>query len=196
MSKIPLDYYFENDTLWLAADLIGKYICCNLDEHGPTAGIIMETEAYMGATDRASHAYGNRHTSRTSTMFQQGGIAYIYLCYGIHHLFNVVTARKGIPHAVLIRGVVPVTGKESMKMRTGKKPPEVLDGPGKFTRAMGIKTLHNGFSLDGDQIWLEDRGLFVDKEEIQTSARIGVDYAGEDARLPWRFFVEPKVLKI
>lgn len=196
MNKIPRDYYIENDTLWLARDLIGKYLWCNLDDYGPTAGIIIETEAYMGTTDRASHAFGNRHTPRTSTMYQKGGVAYIYLCYGIHHLFNVVTAPEGIPHAVLIRGVVPVDGKKMMKMRTGKYPAHVLDGPGKFTKAMGIKTLYNGWPLDGDKIWLEDKGISVARERIQSSARIGVDYAGEDARLPWRFFVEPDVLKM
>ena len=196
MNKLPRDYYIENDTLWLARDMIGKYLWCNLDDYGPVAGIIIETEAYMGAKDRASHAFGNRLTPRTSTMYRKGGIAYIYLCYGIHHLFNVVTAPEGIPHAVLVRGVVPVNGKEKMKMRTGKYPADVLDGPGKFTKAMGIKTLHNGLSLDGNKLWIEDRGILVDKENIQTSARIGVDYAGEDAMLPWRFFVEPDVLKI
>ncbi|MFW5706312.1 MAG: DNA-3-methyladenine glycosylase [Bacteroidota bacterium] len=190
MTIISRDYFIRNDTLWMARDLIGKYLCTRLNGNTVTAGIITETEAYLGSVDRASHAYGNRRTARTNTMFMAGGIAYVYLCYGIHHLFNIVTNTENIPHAILIRGIFPVDGLEIMEQRIQKKLPLHLNGPGKLTLALGIKTLHDATSLEGGTIWLEDRSLLIDPKLVKTTPRIGVDYAGEDASLPWRFVLD------
>ncbi len=189
MSKLPLSYYRNTDTLYLAKDLLGKFLFTQNDTHNLCGGIITETEAYLGATDRASHAWGNRKTQRTQTMFLPGGVAYIYLCYGIHHLFNIVTHRENFPHAILIRGVFSVTGKEVMEKRTGKKVPTHLDGPGKLTKALGIRTGYDGELLTGNNIWLEDKNLKIPDSKIQAGPRVGVDYAGEDAKLPYRFFI-------
>jgi DNA-3-methyladenine glycosylase len=149
-----------------------------------TAGVITETEAYLGIDDRACHAYGGRRTARTEIMYQAGGVAYIYLCYGIHHLFNVVTAEEGTPHAVLIRGLRPLHGIDLMKTRRRAKEP-LCSGPGTVTQALGITTLHNGIPLLGNLLWIEDPGMVFD--QIATTPRIGVDYAKEDAFLPYRF---------
>jgi DNA-3-methyladenine glycosylase len=186
---IPREYFIENDTLWLARDLLGKILYCNSGLYGISAGIITETEAYMGATDQASHAYGNRRTKRTEIMFQNGGVSYVYLCYGIHHLFNIVTNQKDVPHAILVRAIKPVAGIENISKRLNKTLPLRLDGPGKLTKALGINLLFNGIPLDGKTIWLEDRKIHIPALMINTGPRIGVDYAGDDAKLPLRFWV-------
>lgn len=190
MSKIPLSYYRNTDTLEQAKDLLGKFIFTQTGKKNLCGGIITETEAYLGQGDRASHAWGNRKTQRTQTMFLPGGIAYIYLCYGIHHLFNIVTNIEDVPHAILIRGVFPVLGKRIMEERTGKKIPIHLDGPGKLTKALGIHTVYNGESLIDDKIWLEDKTLIIADSHIMAGPRIGVDYAEEDAKLPYRFLLK------
>jgi len=190
MSKIPINYYRSPDTLKLARDLLGKFIFTQTRNKNICGGIITETEAYLGASDKASHAWGNRKTQRTQTMFLAGGAAYIYLCYGIHHLFNIVTNIKDVPHAILIRGVFPVLGKEIMEERTGKKIPIHLDGPGKLAKALGIHTDYNGESLIGNNIWLEDKTLNIADSHILAGPRIGVEYAAEDAKLPYRFLLK------
>lgn len=187
MGKIPLSFYQNTDTLELADILLGKYLFSRTDNGRICAGIISETEAYLGVDDRASHAWNNRKTKRTQTMFMQGGVAYVYLCYGIHHLFNIVTHKQGIPHAVLIRGVIPDIGKEIMQERNGKTLSFHLNGPGKLTKALGIHTGHDRTALDGDTIWLEDRNISIPRENIIIGPRIGIDYAGVDAALPYRF---------
>lgn len=192
MTRIQRDYYTKNDTLWLARDLLGKFLFCNTDTHGLCGGIITETEAYLGAEDKASHAWQNRRTNRTETMFSRGGVAYIYLCYGIHHLFNVVTGPEDLPHAVLIRGVLPVKGIENMEAGAKRKIPFLLDGPGKLTKAMGITTRLNGTPLEEKTIWIEDEAVQIPDHLIESSPRIGVDYAGDDAQLPYRFVLEDK----
>jgi DNA-3-methyladenine glycosylase len=189
--KIGKDYFIRNNTLWLARDLIGKYLLCNPHDEGICGGIITETEVYMGPEDRASHAWGNRRTRRTEVMFHEGGLSYVYLCYGIHHLFNIVTGEAEIPHAILIRAVKPAVGAEIMERRLNKRVPLLFNGPGVLTRAMGIKTTHSGLPLDGNQIWLENRGIEIPEDLVISGPRIGVDYAGEDALLPWRFFIKP-----
>jgi len=185
--KLERSFYTRQDVVQIARDLIGKYIFTNFDG-GITGGIIIETEAYEGVTDRASHAYGGRRTARTEVMFGHGGTAYVYLCYGIHSLFNIVTNTNDIPHAVLVRGIYPVEGLEIMKKRARK---EVLmpgsgSGPGKVSKLLGIHYSHSGIDLLGDKIWIEERGLML-MDEILTGPRIGVEYAGEDAHLPYRF---------
>jgi len=176
----------------IAKDLLGKFIITDLNGEGKTGGIIVETEAYAGITDRASHAYGNRRTKRTEIMFMEGGVAYVYLCYGIHSLFNIVTNKKDIPEAVLIRAIKPVEGIDVMLQRVNKK--KMQDkfgiGPGNVSKLLGIHFSQSGESLLRDKMWLEDRGLSVSPDEIITGARVGVEYAKEDATLPYRFQIK------
>ena len=188
--KLQRDFYQQEDVVSIARELLGKVIFSKID-NSVTAGMITETEAYAGAVDRASHAYGNRRTSRTETMFRAGGIAYVYLCYGVHHLFNFVTSKEGVPHAVLLRGIVPLAGIDTMEKRTGKRyrPRNFTDGPGKLTRALGILTNDNGTDLTEERIWVEDLGVVIGNDQVDIGPRIGVDYAGEDAALPYRFLI-------
>lgn len=190
-SKIPHSYYLSNDVVGLAKDLLGKVLMTNIDGQ-LSGGMITETEAYAGIVDRASHAFGGRRTRRTETLYLKGGVSYVYLCYGIHHLFNIVTSTKDIPHAVLIRGIYPVEGFDIILSRRkhAQITSKISDGPGKASKALGIEITHNAFSLDGNTLWLEERGVHVDENDILTSKRIGVDYAGEDAKLPYRFNLE------
>lgn len=182
---IPLSFYQREDVVQIAQELLGKWLLTCIDGK-LTGGIITETEAYAGATDRACHAYDNRRTKRTEVMFHPGGIAYVYLCYGMHHLLNIVTNKEGTPHAVLIRAIKPMTGEDVMLERRGGKYPIAI-GPGLVCQAMGIDKSINGHSLLSNTIWLEDRGIKVNN--IISTPRIGVDYAGEDALLPWRFLI-------
>lgn len=156
-----------------------------------TAGIIVETEAYNGVLDKASHAYGGRRTARTETMYSKGGVAYVYLCYGLHNLFNIVTANQGEPQAVLIRAVEPLLGTDVMEYRRGMQAakPAITAGPGSCAKALGITRSADGTDLTGEQIWLEDHGIRYPGEMIAHAPRIGVGYAQEHAFLPWRFFV-------
>jgi DNA-3-methyladenine glycosylase len=194
MVKIKKSFYLREDVVAVAKDLLGKYIFTNLNNEGLTGGIIVETEAYAGITDRASHAYGGRRTDRTEIMFLEGGVAYIYLCYGIHSLFNIVTHKEGTPHAVLIRGIKPMAGLDIMLKRSGKIKPDKLFGigPGKVSKILGIHFVQTGESLSGNKIWLENRGIKVKASDIIAGPRIGVDYAGEDAKLPYRFQIKTK----
>lgn len=172
----------------LARQLIGKLLITNRDG-GRCSGRIIETEAYPGPTDKASHAYGGRRTARTEIMYAKGGVAYVYLCYGIHHLFNVVTSVEDVPHAILIRAIEPVDGKDIIMQRLGINQwnPYVGAGPGKVTKALGISVRDSGISLLSDQLYIADDGFVP--EEIIATPRIGIDYAGEDALLPFRFVV-------
>jgi len=191
MSRLQKEFFFRESVVEISRDLLGKYLCTKIGDC-ITSAVITETEAYAGISDKASHAYNNRRTGRTETMFAEGGISYVYLCYGIHHLFNIVTNRKEIPHAVLIRAVQPVEGIETILKRRKHKTmhSKIATGPGTVSQALGIKTSHNGIDLTGDSIWLEDRGMKIN--EIISGPRIGVDYAGEDALLPYRFRVSDK----
>ena len=183
-------FYDRTDVTVIARELLGKILVTRFNNE-VTSGRIVETEAYNGAVDRASHAYGNRRTSRTEVMFGKSGTAYVYLCYGIHHLFNVVTNQKEIPHAILIRAIEPLSGLEIMQDRTRKK---VLDntltrGPGNVSKALGIFTYHSGLDLLESEIKILDDGFSYMKKEIAVTTRIGVDYAGPDALLPYRYIV-------
>jgi DNA-3-methyladenine glycosylase len=157
-----------------------------------TSGIIVETEAYAGEFDKASHAFGNRRTARTETMFKEGGVAYVYLCYGIHHLFNVVTHMADVPHAVLIRAVEPLDGIEHMleRRRKGRLQPSLTAGPGAMSMALGIHTRHTGKSLQGPDIWIEDRSIKVTAKNMVIATRVGVAYAAEDALALYRFYIK------
>jgi len=195
--KLDKSFYIRDSVTQIARELLGKYLFTNFSGK-LTSGIITETEAYEGVTDKASHAYYNRRTNRTEVMFAEGGLAYVYLCYGIHHLFNIVTNSENVPHAVLIRALHPVKGIEMMGKRVGKKYPVkgFSDGPGKVSKLLGIQVKHTGYSLLGNKIWLEDKGVIVKEESIISGPRIGVDYAGEDAKLPYRFLFSPDTLPL
>ncbi len=182
-------FYTRNEVVRVAKDLLGKVLVTNVDGV-ISAGKIVETEAYS-YLERACHAYMNRNTNRTQVLFERGGTAYVYLCYGIHRLFNVVTNVAGIAEAVLIRGVEPLDNIEAMTRRRAlkKKNYSLTSGPGKLTQALGIKMEHNREWLLNKKVWIEDRGYVIAGDEIRESARIGVAYAKEDALLPWRFFL-------
>jgi DNA-3-methyladenine glycosylase len=192
--KLPESYYLGNDVVSISKDLLGKYLFTCID-NVITGGYIVETEAYNGAIDKASHAFGNRITPRTKTMFMQGGIAYVYLCYGIHEMFNIVTSSEGHPQAILIRAIQPTDGIEAMQVRRHMPvlKPNITAGPGSVAKALGISRNINAFSLQSDTIWLEDRGLTFSDEQINAGPRIGVAYAAEDALLPHRFYVKGNI---
>jgi DNA-3-methyladenine glycosylase len=189
--KLSTDFYLQEDVVSLARQLIGKVLFTNID-HQITAGIITETEAYAGVTDKASHAYGGKRTKRTETMFAEGGISYVYLCYGMYDLFNVVTNKADIPHAILVRSIIPYEGLKIMADRRGadKILPKHVDGPGKLTKALAISRELNGINLWSNTIWIEDKNIQIDEREIVTDTRIGIAYAQEDALLPYRFFLK------
>lgn len=189
--KLQHDYYLNQDVLFLAKDLLGKVLFTQVDEK-ITAGIIVETEAYFGIQDKASHAYGGRRTNRTETLYSQGGVSYVYLCYGIHYLFNVVSGAANEPHAILIRAVEPLIGKDIIENRRNMPAakPAISSGPGSAAKALGIDRTLNGIDLTGDEIWIEDHGIRYNPDAIAAVPRVGVAYAQEDALLPWRFFVE------
>ncbi len=187
---LPPAFYRRADVVRIARELLGKFIVTGRSGR-VTAGMIVETEAYVGPTDRACHAYGGRRTARNEAMYAAGGVAYVYLCYGLHALLNVVTHRAGEPYAVLIRAIEPVEGLALMRLRRGPRVPErrLTAGPGSLTRALGIDLRHNGVSLAGPAVRFEDRGVRVSPSGIAARPRIGVEYAGADARRLWRFYL-------
>lgn len=196
MKKLPLSFYQRKNVLQIAKELLGKLLVTNYDIE-ITSGRIVEVEAYNGIIDKASHAFGGRRTNRNEIMYADGGVAYVYLCYGIHHLFNIVTNSKEAPHAILIRAVEPVKGINKMKTRVDKIKPgkdgmdyTLTKGPGKLSKALGISTLDSGCSLRSKKIFIADDGFAFSKKEIIASPRIGVDYAGRDALLPYRFYIK------
>lgn len=188
---LPLEFYQSSDVVGISRHLLGKYLFTRIGGI-LTGGFIVEAEAYNGAIDRASHAYGNRLTTRTSPMFQHGGISYVYLCYGIHEMFNIVTSAEGEPHAVLVRAIEPVAGLDEMARRRGvpASSERLTSGPGSVARALGISRAINGVSLQGETLWLEDRGLVFPDAAVVAGPRVGVAYAGNDAHLPYRFYVK------
>ena len=196
MSKLGIDFYQREDVLAISRQLLGKVLCTNFNG-SRTTGIIVETEAYAGVSDRASHAYGGRRTNRTEVMYSPPGTAYVYLCYGMHHLFNVVTNLEGVPHALLIRAIEPIEGIEIMLQRRkmSKLLPKLTAGPGILSGALGICTDHSGMSLMGNKIWIEDNhpsdgSKRPDGYDIISSPRVGCQYAGKDAHNPWRFRIK------
>lgn len=189
--KLDPEYYLNEDVVGMAKDLLGKVLYTKIGDE-ITAGIIVETEAYFGIRDKASHAYGGRRTNRTETMYGAGGIAYVYLCYGMHHLFNVVTSTENDPHAVLIRGIEPLIGIEIIEERRNMPHTKgaISAGPGSAAKALGIDKAFNAKNLSGDDIWIEDHGIKYNENDIAATPRVGIAYAKEHALLPWRFFVK------
>lgn len=190
LKKLKPDFYLGQNVLQTARDLLGKILVTNIDGMHTSARIV-ETEAYIALTDKASHSYNGRRTNRNEHMYGKGGISYVYICYGMHHLFNVVTNVKDVPDAVLIRAAEPVSGIQAMLARTGKAVADytLTKGPGNMSRALGIAKLHSGISLNGNLIFLADDGVVLPAESIGASKRIGIDGAGEDALLPYRFYI-------
>ncbi len=191
--RLDKSFYLDSDVTGMARRLLGKYLVTRINGL-VSSGMIVETEAYRGPDDKACHAYQNKKTPRTKPMFEAGGIAYVYLCYGIHHLFNVVSGPEGMAHAVLIRAIAPADNVELMLQRRKHKrvSPKLSAGPGVLSSALGITTALNGQSLTSPDspIWLEDRGHFLPEADIISTTRIGVAYAGDCAFREWRFFIK------
>jgi DNA-3-methyladenine glycosylase len=191
MKKLPASFYRNDNVLQIAKQLVGKVLVTNWDGC-ITSGRIIEVEAYNGVEDRAAHSFGGRRTARNEIMYADGGVAYVFLCYGIHYLFNVVTHSKETPHAILLRALEPVKGIDTMLKRVGKKKLDhtLTRGPGNLSKAMGITTAQNGYSLQGKELFIADDGFSFNRKEIGASPRIGVEYAGKDALLRYRFYVK------
>lgn len=197
MHKLPREFYTRDDTLQVAQDLLGKILVVPTESGERVSGIIVETEAYMGAEDKAAHSYGNRRTKRTETMFAEGGTVYIFFIYGMYYQFNVVVGAVDKPHAVLIRAVEPLENIEIMRARRNlkRKSPVVkmpdknlTNGPGKLCIALGIDKSFNNENLTAGKIWLETGREPV--REVVSGKRVGIDYAEEFAEKPWRFWVK------
>ncbi len=195
MNKLPPEFYDRDDVVQIAKDLLGKIVVTNFDGL-ITSCRIVETEAYMAFIDRAAHSFGGRRTQRNEHMYAAAGTSYVYTCYGIHQLFNVVTNKKEVPDAVLIRAVEPLQGVDIMLHRSGKATADssLTKGPGNLTRALGIQKIHSGISLTGNTIYIaEDNwpGNDLMRNDVTgSSKRIGIDGAGVDALLPYRFFIK------
>lgn len=189
--KLDHSFYDRRNVVQIAKDLLGKILVTQFDGIR-TSGRIVETEAYNGVVDRASHAYGGRRTNRSEHIYGGPGTVYIYIIYGMHHLFNVVTNKKDIPHAILIRALEPLEGINYMLKRVRKPLQDytLTKGPGNLARALGLSKMHTGGNLFSEEIFIEDDGLRYKKDEILITHRIGVEYAGMDAQLPYRFIVK------
>lgn len=181
---IPRAFLLSENVVELARALIGAVLIIKKDEH-LLGGLIIETEAYQGPEDQASHARNGLRSSRTETLYHHAGLAYVYLCYGIHHLFNVVTGPIDYPHAVLIRGIYPIIGMDLMLRQNQRYPiSKWLNGPGKWTASCSIDRRHNGIDLCDpySPIQLLQSPIPIYSDQIIASPRIGIDYAGE----PWK----------
>jgi len=189
--KLPTSFYRRPDVVQIARDMLGKFVFTNINGV-LTGGRIVETEAYAHLNDQACHSHLGRFTSRTKIMYESGGVAYVYLIYGRYALFNLITNEVGKADAVLIRGLEPTEGIPEMLLRRGLSTVarNLTAGPGLLTQALGITTKHYGTDLTGDLIWLEDHGEQIPTDQILASPRIGIDYAGDDAALPWRFRIK------
>ena len=202
--KLDKSFYVRGDTVKIARELLGKYLMTDIDGKGLTGGKIVETEAYLGAIDKASHGYGNKKTERNKNLYKEGGYSYVYFIYGMYYLFNVVTGKENFADAVLIRAIEPELGIDIMLERRNKKnTKKITSGPGLLTVALGINLKHNGIPIckqnilknkggkdGGLEIWLEDRNINIGEDLIVSTPRIGVDYAAEHAMLPYRFKIK------
>ncbi len=191
MKKLGTEFYESDNVIETAKQLLGKIIVTKLNGELTKARIV-ETEAYIAVTDKASHSFNGRRTLRNEHMYDNGGITYVYICYGMHHLFNVVTNKKNVPDAVLIRAAEPVAGIDTMLERTHKSKLDntLTKGPGNMSRALGISKQYSGIKLTGSQIYICDDGFIVGKSELGISKRIGIDGAGEAINYPYRFYIK------
>ena len=187
---LPRDFYTRGGVLTVARDLLGQRLVVPAADGTRVAGIIVETEAYRGPADRASHAFGGRRTRRTETMYSVGGTAYVYFVYGMHHQFNVVTAVADVPHAVLVRALEPIEGLAIMRARRhGATGRELTSGPGKLCQALGIDRALDAADLLGPRVWIERGERPLPRAGIARGPRIGIAYAEEWAAMPWRFWI-------
>ena len=192
MKKLPRNFYDRKDVIQIAKELLGKIVVSDIDGK-ISSGRIVETEAYVGLVDKASHSFGGRRTAKNEHMYCAPGSSYVYICYGMHQMLNIVTNKKDIPDAVLIRAIEPIDGIDIMLKRTGKP---VLDntltkGPGNVGKALGLSKINSGKDLLNDEIILyEDKASRINAEYIGTSKRIGVESAGADGLLPYRFYIK------
>lgn len=193
MTKLNKKFYLRNDVLKIAKELIGKVLCTRINGQF-TSGMIVETEAYAGRSDNACHGQFHHYTDKAASMFLDGGISYVYICYGIHRLFNVICNEAGKSDAVLIRAIEPIEGYDIMERRRAlknkrKKDYRLTRGPGCLTIAMGIGMNHDALPLDKNELWIEDRNVEPMERSILSSKRVGVAPAGRDADLPYRFYI-------
>ena len=191
MKKLSLSFYQRKDVVAIAKDLIGKIVVTKIDGK-ITSGRIVETEAYVAHIDKASHAYKGKRTLRNEAMYAAAGTVYVYICYGLHNMLNIVTNDMNVPDAILIRALEPIDGIDTMLERTSKK---VLDntltkGPGNVAKAMGVSKNISGLLLGKKQINILKNNFIIPENQIGTSKRIGIDNAGEDALLPYRFYLK------
>ncbi len=188
--KLSQSFYTRGDALSVARELLGKRLVVPAPSGERVSGLIVETEAYMGPEDKASHAYANRRTPRTETMFAEGGVAYVYFIYGMYYQFNVVVGEADVPHAVLLRAVEPEEGLEWMRRRRPvRREQDLTNGPGKLCIALGLDRSYNNADLQGERVWIEEAGRSLRPREIAAGARVGIDYAAEFAAMPWRFWI-------
>lgn len=189
-NKLPVDFYQQSDVVSVARQLLGKHVY-SLINGNLTGGIIIETEAYRGPDDRGSHAFNNKRTPRNEMMYRAGGVAYMYICYGIHDMLNIVTGTDGMSHAALIRAIKPTEGLEIMRIRRGifDQDRRLCQGPGALAKALGLTKLHNGEDLQGEALWLTDEGTNFDDDQVIASARVGMNFDGPFKTIPWRFYV-------
>lgn len=187
--KLKNSFYQREDTLLIAKELLGKYVFTNIDDQ-LTGGMIVETEAYMGPQDAGSHAFNHKRTPRNETMYAAGGVTYMYICYGIHDMLNIVTGEENTSHAVLIRAIEPTVGLDFMQIKRGDVPLKRLaKGPGALAKALGLKKLHNNISLQSDLIWIEDKGNKIEPHQITATARVGLGCKEPYLSIPWRFLI-------
>ena len=188
--KLPLSFYQRDDAVLIARELLGKHIFTSIGGV-TTGGVIVETEAYQGPEDRGSHAYNHRKTPRNEMMFSAGGVVYMYICYGIHDMLNIVTGKNGVSHAVLVRAIEPRIGIDVMRQRRDlfTDDTHLGRGPGALAKALGLVKAHNGISLLEDTIWLEDRNEELHDSDVIASARVGMNFDGPYKTIPWRFYV-------
>ncbi len=188
-------FYQRDDVVKISKELLGKKIFTSING-SVTGGIIVETEAYRAPDDKACHAYQNKLTERTKTMFLEGGTLYVYISYGIHRMINVVTSQKGKAHAILIRAIEPTDGIDEMLIRRShdKLRYETVNGPGKSAKALGVDTVHDGLFLCNKEsgIWIEDtNSSIVSEDNIIIGPRVGMSkHTGPDAHRPWRFYIK------
>jgi DNA-3-methyladenine glycosylase len=188
--KLPRAFYTRADVLAVARDLLGQLLVVRAEDGTRVSGIIVETEAYRGPEDRASHAHGGRRTGRTETMYLVGGTAYVYFVYGMHHQFNVVTGVAEVPHAILIRALEPAEGTRLMRRRRpGQSAANLTSGPGKLCAALGIDRGLDRADLLGHRVWIERGDRRIAPSAVARGPRIGIEYAGDWAKMPWRFWL-------
>jgi len=187
--KLSADFYTRENTLLVCRQLLGKKLCTSIDGIF-TSGIIVETEAYRGPGDLGSHAYNNKRTTRNDIMYAEGGVVYMYICYGIHDMLNIVTGKEGSSHAVLIRALQPADGVLHMcERREIQDLKRLCKGPGALAKALGLSKKHNGVSLESDLIWVEDAPALVEESIVETS-RVGLNIQGLYRDIPWRFYIK------